>query len=236
MHIKRVIPIFFIIIALLYIIFSFTVEERKMIGDVRGWDPGSRAIPIGIGLIMLATSIYLSRKEKSPPGQDRKPHDPGIRKLTILTILLCIFFILFFRFLGFIISTHIFLFSLIFLYYKRDIRWSLIPEFSIGLLICTGVMIAFYSIGRFISRYLFLLGRKSEILVLKSKLATAGVPLVILLILFTVLLIILKNPIKRGKYRVPLIAGFSAIGITEFLFIVFRQIFLVSLVKGFVFW
>lgn len=236
MHIKRVIPIVFIMIALLYIIFSFTVEERKMIGDVKGWDPGSRAMPIGIGLIMLAASIYLSRKERSTPDRDKKPHDSGIRKLIILTILLCIFFILFFRFLGFIISTHIFLFSLIFLYYKRDIRWSLIPEFSIGLLICTGGMITFYSIGRFISRYLFLLGRKSEILVLKSKLATAGVPLVILLVLFTVLLIILKKPIKRWKYRVNLIAGFSAVAITEFLFIVFKQIFLVSLVRGLIFW
>lgn len=236
MHIKRVIPIAFIIIALLYIIFSFTVEERKMIGDVKGWDPGSRAIPIGIGFIMLTASIYLSRKEKNTPIRDKKPYDPGIRKLTILTILLCIFFILFFRFLGFIISTHIFLFSLIFLYYKRDIRCSLIPEFSIGLLICTGVMIAFYSIGRFTGRYLFLLGRKSEIPVLKSKLITVGVPLVILLVLFTVLLIILKKPIKKWKYRVTLIAGLSAVAITEFLFIIFKQIFLVSLVKGFVFW
>ena len=236
MHIKRVIPIAFIIISLLYIVFSFTVEERKMIGDVRGWDPGSRAMPIGIGFVMLAASVYLTYKERRSPAQEEERQKPSIIKLVILTILLSTFYILCFRFLGFIISTHILLFTLIYFNYQQDIRWDMIPAFSLGLLISTCGMILFYSIGRYISRYLFLLGRKLDIPMLKGKIFTAGIPFVVLLIIFAILLLLLRKAIKKGKYHIPLVAGFTAIGATEFLFIVFKQIFWVSLVKGLIFW
>ena len=112
----------------------------------------------------------------------------------------------------------------------------MIPVFSLVLLISTCAMVLFYSIGRYISRYLFLLGRKLDIPMLKGKIFTAGIPFVVLLIIFAILLLLLRKAIKKEKYHIPLVAGFAAIGATELLFIVFKQIFWVSLVKGLIFW
>jgi len=236
MRIKRVIPVAFIVASLLYIMFSFTVEQRTMIGDVKGWDPGSRAMPIGIGFIMLTASVYLACKERRSPGREEERQEPSTIKLVVLTILLSTFYILCFRFLGFIIATHILLFTLIYFNYKQDIRWNMIPVFFLGLLISTSAMVLFYSIGRYISRYLFLLGRRLDVAVLKGKIFTAGLPFVVLLVVFALLLLLLSKAMKREKYHIPLVAGFAAIGVTEFLFIVFKQIFWVSLVKGLTFW
>ncbi|GAF82731.1 unnamed protein product, partial [marine sediment metagenome] len=87
-----------------------------MIGDEMGWDPGSRAMPIGIGFLMLGVSIYLFFKERKS-GEEEITLDFASKKLIIITIMLSILYILFFRFVGFVLSTNILLFALIYFYY-----------------------------------------------------------------------------------------------------------------------
>jgi hypothetical protein len=236
MQVRRVIPLIFIVISLLYILFSFSLEERRMIGDVKGWDPGSRAMPVGVGFIMLTASVYLAYKEKKSRGEDETSLELSIRKLMILTILLSILYILFFRFLGFVLSTHILLFTLIYFNYESNVKLNMIPSFSIGILLSTGLMLLFYSIGRYITRLLFLSGRRSDLPILSGKLFTVGIPFFVLLILFVTLLFLLKKTLKNDRFRITLTSGFTAIGLTELLYIVFKQVFLVSLAKGLIGW
>ena len=232
---RIIIPIVFIFFSLLYIILSFSIEQRKMIGDEMGWDPGSRAMPIGIGFLMLGVSIYLFFKERKS-GEEEITLDSASKKLIILTIMLSILYILFFRFVGFILSTNVLLFALIYFYYKRDIRWNMIQNFSIGLFLSVGLMILFYSIGRFTTRFLFLIGRNSNIEIFSGRLFITGVTFLILLFIFFTILLLFRKVIKNENFRIPLLSGFIAIGVTEFIYIIFKQIFWVSLAKGLIFW
>ena len=232
---RIIIPIVFIFFSLLYIILSFSIEQRKMIGDEMGWDPGSRAMPIGIGFLMLGVSIYLFFKERKS-GEEEITLDSASKKLIIITIMLSILYILFFRFVGFILSTNVLLFALIYFYYKRDIRWNMIQNFSIGLFLSVGLMILFYSIGRFTTRFLFLIGRNSNIEIFSGRLFITGVTFLILLFIFFTILLLFRKVIKNENFRIPLLSGFIAIGVTEFIYIIFKQIFWVSLAKGLIFW
>lgn len=232
---KIIIPIVFIFFSLLYIILSFSIEQRKMIGDEMGWDPGSRAMPIGIGFLMLGVSIYLFFKERKS-GEEEITLDSASKKLIILTIMLSILYILFFRFVGFILSTNVLLFTLIYFYYKRDIKWSMMRNFSIGLLASTGTMILFYSIGRFITHFLFLIGRRSNSEIFSGRLFMTGVTFLILLFIFFTMLLLFRKVIKNENFRIPLLSGFVTIGVTEFIYIIFKQIFWVSLAQGLIFW
>ena len=85
---NKIIAFAFLIFSILYIIFGFSIEQRRMIGDRQGWDPGSRAIPIGTGFIMLIVSMYiiLLAKEKKSPG-DRQQNDTASRNLVAMSIL-----------------------------------------------------------------------------------------------------------------------------------------------------
>ena len=235
LHIKKLIPIVFIFFSLLYIIFSFSIEQRKMIGDEMGWDPGSRAIPIGIGFLMLGVSIYLFFKERKAKEEEISL-DPASKKLIIITITLSILYILFFRFVGFILSTNVLLFALIYFYYKRDIKWNMIQNFSIGLFLSVGLMILFYSIGRFTTRFLFFIGRNTNIEIFSGRLFITGVTFLVLLFIFFTILLLFRKVIKNENFRIPLLSGFISIGVTEFIYIIFKQIFWVSLAKGLIFW
>jgi len=232
---RIIIPIVFIFFSLLYIILSFSIEQRKMIGDEMGWDPGSRAMPLGIGFLMLGVSIYLFFKERKS-GEEEITLDSASKKLIIFTIMLSILYILFFRFVGFILSTNVLLFALIYFYHKRDIKWNMIQNFSIGLFLSVGLMILFYSIGRFTTRFFFLIGRNSNIEIFSGRLFITGVTFLVLLFIFFTILLLFRKVIKNENFRIPLLSGFIAIGVTEFIYIIFKQIFWVSLAKGLIFW
>ncbi len=254
MRIKRVVSVSLIVVALLYLAFSLTMEQRKMIGDERGWDPGSRTIPVGIGLITLVASVYLTYKEGRPtegpgagPGgavtgareiqsEESQSEASSVRRLVILTVGLSVFFIVGFRFLGFILATHTFLFALIYFNCKQDVRWRMVPLFLLSLPVATLVMILFYSIGRYISRQLFLAGRKWEAPILTDKVFTAGAPFLVLSVLLGLLTFLLVRRVKGERHRPAVLAGLVAVGATELLYIVFKQVFWVSLAKGLIFW
>ena len=232
---RRVIPLVIVVVSLLYIVFSFSLEQRRMIGDVKGWDPGSRAMPVGVGFLMLGLSIYLSFKE-ARSGEEEKPLGTGSKKLIILTATLSIIYVLCFRFVGFILSTNILLFTLVYFNYRQDIRWNMVPNFSIGILLSSGFIVLTYSIGRFVTRSLFLMGKRSNIEILTSRVFTSGITLLVVIVIFIVTLLLSKEAIKNEKSKSLCISGFISAGATEFLYIIFKQIFWVSLARGLIFW
>jgi len=206
-----------------------------MIGDERGWDPGSRALPIAMGFLMLGLSTHLIFKETAKEQAERSV-PTGARHLIVLTILLSIFYILVFRALGFILSTAMLLFTLIYFNYHGDIRLELFPGFAAGLVSSTVFVLLVYTAGRFITRSLFYLGRARSYELFTSKVFSAFVVLLFGAVLFAVLLVSLRKTVNKPRVRSVLVAGLTAAGVTEGLYLVFKQIFLVSLARGILFW
>jgi hypothetical protein len=207
-----------------------------MIGDERGWDPGSRAMPISTGFLLLGLSIYLALKEGISIKDEEKSLDPRSVKLISLTITLAIFYILCFRYVGFILSTNILLFTLIYFNYKQDITWRMLPKFLFGIIVSSGFILLLYSLGRYITRFLFLLGKRSNIHILTNRLFFTGITFILLTIIFLLTLFIFKSIFKKEHSIILFTSVYIATGMTEFLYLVFKQIFWVSLAKGVIYW
>ena len=225
----------FILISIFYLIFAFSLEERRMIGDERGWDPGSRALPIGTGVIMLATSIYLTLREK-PAAESPESLGKGSARLIVLTIALTVLYILFFKTTGFILSTNALLFTLIYFNYRKGMEWHMVSGFGLGLVVSSGFVVLVYSIGRFITRSLVLYGKRSDLELISGKLFSSGVTLVILALIFLVTLLISGKITRSTEAKYLRISALTAPAVTEILYLVFKQIFLVRLAKGLITW
>lgn len=245
-NIRKTIPIVFFLFGIFYIIFSFTIIERKMIGDVRDWDPGSRAMPLGVGIVIVFSSIYLYFKEsrttplkniKGERKENNHPNEKNTQKLIFLTIILSVLYILLFRQIGFIICTVMILYILIFIFSKSDFQLSLFLKTILpGLLFSIGYMLTIYSIGRWITRSLFFLGRNNDIPILKSQLFITGFTFIAVIVLFVITFFITGKMVNRKIFYPIILPAFISVGITEFLYIVFKQIFWVDLAKGIIFW
>lgn len=238
---NKIIAFAFLIFSILYIIFGFSIEQRRMIGDKQGWDPGSRAIPIGIGSIMLIVSMYiiLSGREKEDTAAE-KPHDIASRKLVILSIIVPILYIFLFRLLGFVVMTIFLLFTLIYFSYRKDIKWKSLPQYLFGFIISTASIITIYSIGRYLTRMFIRTGKRSGIEFLSNNLFTSASVIAVTTVIFF-LAVLISNRVKpkgttAGEPNHLFISILTSVGVTEFLYIIFKQIFWVSLAKGVIFW
>jgi hypothetical protein len=69
-----------------------------------------------------------------------------------------------------------------------------------------------------------------------SKVFSAFVVLLFVAILFAVLLVFFRKIVNKPETRSMMIAGLVAVGVTEGLYLIFKQIFLVNLARGIVFW
>ncbi|MCG8508019.1 MAG: tripartite tricarboxylate transporter TctB family protein, partial [Rhodospirillales bacterium] len=107
---RQMVPLGFLIAALGYIAFVFSLETSTMIGDVFSYDPGGRIIPLLAALVLAAASLRLviSERATAPQEADRSAH-----LLVLANIGLSILFIALFRPLGFVISTGLMMFFLI---------------------------------------------------------------------------------------------------------------------------
>ncbi len=232
---KRAIPRVFVVISIFYLIFAFSLEQRRMIGDERGWDPGSRALPIGTGVIMLATSIYLTLREK-PAAERPEKLEEGSGRLIGLTIVLTILYILLFKTSGFILSTNALLFTLVYFNYRKGIEWHMVPGFGLGFVLSSGFVLMIYSLGRFITRSLVLYGKRSDVELFTAKLFTSGVTLIVLALIFLAALLISRKITRSAEGKYIRISALTAPAVTEILYLVFKQIFLVRLARGLITW
>ena len=233
---RKIIPVVFIVVSLLYIAFGFSLEHRRMIGDERGWDPGSRAMPVGVGFLMLVTSIYLTLKQERSAEREQTQPDPGSAKLISLTIILSVIYILSFRYVGFILATNILLFTLIYFNSRQNITWNMVPNWGLGILLSTGFILLLYSIGRITTRFLFLTGKRSNIALLTNRLVITGLTFTLVTLIFLITLFLLKKFLRGTPARTLMNAALIATGTTELLYLVFKQVFWVSLAEGIITW
>jgi hypothetical protein len=232
---RRLVPLFFLLFSLFYLAFSFSLEEHRMIGDEKGWDPGSRSLPIAMGFLMLGLSVYLISRETVHAPADR-PVPAGARRLVLLTITASLLYILIFRALGFLLSTAVLLFTLVYFNRRQDVRRRLLPGYLLGVPVSAAFTLMVYSIGRFLTRFLFYWGRARESGLLTNKAFGALAAALVLAALFAGLLVLLGKAKVKPALRDLGTAVLLAAGVTEGLLLVFKQIFLVNLARGIIFW
>jgi len=116
-----------ILLASLLIFYAFTLEQQRMIGDEAGHDPGSRALPLGSGIVMLIAGLYdlgkqLRTGQKPRMQQEKVPSQgagQGTRAKRMLfwgTLFGSILYLLLLERVGFLILTTLFLYFLFFFY------------------------------------------------------------------------------------------------------------------------
>ena len=231
-----IVPLVLLIASLMYLAFAVNIEPFNMIGDQSGWDPGTRAIPIGLGVLMIVLSSYLFAKELRKPEEQAEESDPALRRVLVATVIVCGAYVLLFRVVGFVLLTSGMLFLLTYFNSRQDVRVSEMPAAVAGLGLTWVLAVALYSVGRYVSRILFLYGRHLDIAFLRESTFLAAVSLVStagisLSVLFGTRRRV-SSPRGQEIRRCLLIAA----AITQFLYLVFRQVFSVELVRGWVFW
>ena len=249
-----------VLAASLLIFYSLTLEQRRMIGDELAHDPGSRALPLGSGLVMLIAGLYdLGKRLRTPKKQERTKASRTEGNLFWGTLVGSILYLFLLERVGFLILTTLFLYLLFFFYNKEAEKGKgaentmkagqrgeggkrpeaekdtpLLPHTQTGLaagvLACVLVALG-YIAGRIVSRELFYWGRAMGSPLLASR--TVSV-LVFLLTSGSIYLgaLLFGRRIAFFKVRSVEWSVALSVGTALVLFIVFRMIFRVALPLG----
>ena len=245
-------PLAWLVFSLWYLIFALSIEARRMPADREGWDPGSNAVPVGLGIIMVVVSLYLVFSDRgtlraehpaaAAPGtapetvaRENSAHAGALRRMTTLTLIVTIAYILIFRWAGFVLSTTILMVTLTFFYSRGDIRRSDLARYGATLGATALTTVALYSLGRWIIRWTQFYGRTLDIALFRNRLFTALLALVAwTLVVAPAMAIARRRGVRfnRPGTRAAVVSAITTLG----LYLVFQQIFRVALPGGWVAW
>lgn len=236
---KKPVPIAFVILSGLYFIYVIASGSSRMIGDEVGGDPGGMVLPLVFSVFMFVASVYLLITDKRTE-KDREAMSKPEKRLFVLTLAFSIAYILCIRRAGFIPCTVLLLFCLCFANQQGNIDkkdWKFLISGCAASLVN---VLLLYTIGRLITRNLLSAGRKGIVpLWIGSPAFTASCTLIItvLWIIAAVKLCGKKWPSNGDKSaHNAWISVVIATASTEIIYLVFKQLFLVELVKGLIFW
>lgn len=239
----RVMPLVWLAFSIAYIIFSLSIDPRKMPADREGWDPGSNAMPLGVGYVMAAMSGYLVITDRKRPQADTSetdvPHaaDDGrdVKRLVLATIIIALIYITTFRFLGFVITSTFLVMSLTYLYIKQHVSFSDIGEYLGFLVVSLLANAILYSFGRWLMRWMQYYGRTLEIAPLQNRMVVGLIALAAWSLLIAPVYLLIR---RTGSWkqsagsRAALTASLTTLGF----YLVFQQVFRVALPPGLLAW
>ena len=265
----RAMSLAWLVFSVAYLLFTFTIEERRMPGGV--WDPGSTALPAAVAALMVGCSLYLIAKDlresvrkgpergrpretdRAAPGEDGRGEGslpPDRRRLTAtarliaVTVIILVSYVLSFRAVGYVIATTVMMFALTYFYELGDVRASLIPRLvRVGFATAVSTAAVFY-IGVIALRWTRYFGRVWEIALLRNRAFSALLGLVLWAALLWPIFAFLTNrystrrrPEPRsaedGRQHAAAARAFVvAVSTTLLLYLVFQQLFRVSLPAG----
>lgn len=243
-------PLAWLVFSLWYLIFALSIEARRMPADREGWDPGSNAVPVGLGIIMVAVSLYLvftdrgqARVGRPAPAAADAGETPrrdngnarALRRLTTLTLIVTTAYILMFRWAGFVLSTTILMVTLTFFFSRGDMHRSDLGRYGTTLGATALATVALYSLGRWIIRWTQYYGRTLDIELFRNRLFTALLALAAwALIIAPAMAIARRHGIRFNQpgTRAAVVSAVTTLG----LYLVFQQIFRVALPGGWVAW
>ena len=223
---KKTVPIIFVIVSLVYFIYVLNSGSTVMIGDDLKGDPGSILLPIFVSVIMFICSVYLLFKREPDVSTGYKEN-----VAFYLTLILSIIYVLFFRFIGFLLITNFLIFTLVFFYSTKTNRSS-IKFYSLGLAISSLFSFVLYTISRFVARFLIITSRKIDSSWMRSSVFIFFSNLAVLLLLLFFAYKLFRKAIKGNDKNET--GGFVFLSVCSavLLFLVFKQLFNVNLVQG----
>ncbi len=229
MSYDRVLPLGFFVASLIYLGFMLTAESSRMVGDAFGYDPGSQALPALAGGILAVVSLYLFIRERkasaSEPWQSTK--------LLFANLGLAVLFIVLFRPLGFVLTTGLLMFALTVLNY-REAGEALEPRrLVVWLAYSSGMLVVLFSIARGVVKICFALFRATHWEGFRDPFIQASVEIAVLVPVFVIVGLVVRRRVGSCTY---LTMSQTSVGTTMSIFILFRELFLVQLPKGVLFW
>ena len=222
-----------LVFSLAYFPYILAQGNSKMIGDEIGGDPGGFLLPAFLAGFMMLGALYLLFMDKTPGRAEPAPRAGAKFYFAICSGIL---YVLLFSKLGFIITSTLLVFSLSFIAsLDTAIRKNLAPLFA-GLAGTLAFTVGYYSAGRFMTRYLLQVGRTTSFTIASAPFFVFSANMLVL----GLLLYIAAKMVRRMKpglmsRKVAVISLVTA-GSVEFLFLVFRQLFLVNLARGIITW
>ena len=238
---RKPLPLAFMILSVLYFIYVVSLGSSRMIGDEIGGDPGGMLLPLVLSIFMFIASTILFITDRADDAYRSGGVQKSQRGLFILTIVVSVLYVALMRHVGFIVTTNTLLVTLTFAYMREGVKREDLALWGGGVVGSLALLIAIYTIGRRVTRYLLLASRQGVIpKFLGSNGMTFGITLVLVGILFALVYIAGKKLLSRHDAAAPIHslfqAGFIAMVSTELLYLIFRQLFLVELVRGLISW
>ncbi len=230
---RKTVPIAMLIFSLAYFPYLLAQGNSKMIGDEIGGDPGGFLLPAFLAGFMFLGALYLLFLDKTPGKTGEVPR-AGAR--FYCAIVSGVLYVLLFSKLGFMISSTLLVFALSFIAsIDTPIRKNLAP-LSAGLAGTLAFTIGFYSLGRFMTRNLFLIGRTTSFTIASAPFFVFSVNIIVLGLLLYCSTRIVQRMKPGSMLHMVAVLGLVTAGSVEFLFLVFKQLFLVNLARGIITW
>lgn len=236
---RKTIPFAFAIVSMLYIAYILALGDSRMLGDEIGGDPGGMIIPLLLGVFMLISSVYIFLTDKKNEKQEEM--SPVERRLFWGVVIIAVLYVAMARMLGFVLSTSLAFYILVFLNYRQGFRKDELKSFSLGLIVSEASAIGVYTACRLVIRALAIAGRQKT---LPPFITSSGMILVLASILAGILIAALALIIRRIKpkekaselFNQIFMSGMIAVISTVSFYLIFKQLFLVNLVSGIIGW
>ncbi|MDD4082068.1 MAG: hypothetical protein WC162_00660 [Sphaerochaetaceae bacterium] len=236
---RKITPFAFCVFSLVYIFYVVQLGDSRMLGDSIGGDPGGRIIPLVLGIFMFISSFYIWLTDKKVKDENVENKLNTVEKhLLILTIVLSLLYVSTARIFGFILSTSLLIYILTFANLTLGLQKSNLKAFFSGAIISEIILIAVYTAGRKLTRFLLINGRKQLIPAwLGSSVATLLLTILLVSVLFFIFNILINKIFKnKNLFTQVKMSGAISVLTTEFLYLMFKQFFLVELIKGIIYW
>lgn len=233
---KKIKPLPFImtIISGLYFIYVVSNGSSKMIGDEVGGDPGGMLLPLILSIFMFVGFLYITIKER--PDKETIP-DSKTRKLFIITLVTAILYVFLQSIIGFVITSLLLIYILTCTYLAvngEKTGWKI--YFCGGLITLLGSILV-YSVFRYVTRILLRLGRTGSIpSIFGNSNMTAFISCLIVTAFLLLFVFAIYKKIANPKIKRVATSGILSYAVVMYLYIVFRQFFMVTLAPGLINW
>ena len=220
----KLMPAVMTVLSALYLIYVFSGENTTLVADPYGGDPGSKVLPMVMGMFLFIGFLYITITGRP----DGKTTDKGTLQLFLLTLGVSVGYVVLLRRIGFVILTVIVLYTLEYIYTtigeKRDVKAALLG--GIGTL---GVTCGVYMLFRYVTKTMMRLARAGTVPAAFKSSVPNGVISCLIVVLFTLLLVKLKPLKKYGRIRN---AGIITFATVLLLYVIFKQFFSVAMAPG----
>lgn len=233
---KKVKPLPFLmtIVSGLYFIYVVSNGSSKMIGDEVGGDPGGMLLPLILSIFMFLGFLYITIKEK-PDGDEVS--DPVTRKLFIITLATAILYVFLQSMLGFVITSLLLLYILTCTYLSVNEEKAGWKASVLGGVATLAGSILIYSVFRYVTRMLLRLGRAGAIpAIFGNSNMTAFISCLIVTAFLLLFVFAVYKKISDPKIKRIAAGGIISYAVVMYLYIVFKQFFMVTLAPGLINW